>query len=75
MAGATIRTHKRFRLDAVKVARVRRLLRARTETEAIERALDLVISEYERNRLAAHANDRFMTSGISIRDVYGTRDE
>jgi hypothetical protein len=37
------RVHKHFRLDPVKIKRAQRLLRARTETEASERALDLVI--------------------------------
>jgi hypothetical protein len=43
-----------------------------TETEAIERALDLVISEHKRNQLAAEANQRFVKSGIAVKDVYGT---
>ncbi len=51
------------------------MLRADTETDAIERALDLVISEHERNRLAAEANERFVKSGVNIKDVYGTLDE
>jgi hypothetical protein len=34
-----------------------------------------VISEHERNRLVAEANERFVTSGIEIRDVYGTLEE
>ena len=71
MAGNT-KSHKHFRLDSVKIKRAQRALRVRTETEAIERALDLVISEHERNRLTEKANDRFVTSGIDIRDVYGT---
>jgi hypothetical protein len=37
---------------------------AGTKTEAIELALDLVISEHRRNQLAAEANKRYMTSGI-----------
>jgi hypothetical protein len=65
-------SHKHFRLDPVKIKRAQRVLRVRTETEAIERALDLVILEHERNRLTAEANDRFVTSGIDIKDVYGT---
>jgi hypothetical protein len=65
------RAHKHFRLDPVKIKRAQRVLRADTETEAIERALDLVISEHERNRLAAEANERFVKSGIDIKDVYG----
>ena len=64
-------THKHFRLDAVKISRVRKVLRASTETEAIARALDLALAEHERNRLAAEAHDRFIESGIVIRDVYG----
>ncbi|HUE56473.1 MAG TPA: hypothetical protein VMO76_11610 [Candidatus Udaeobacter sp.] len=39
---------------------------------ADNRALDLVISEHERNRLAVEANERFVISGIDIKDVYGT---
>jgi hypothetical protein len=69
------RAHKHFRLDAVKIKRAQRVLRAGTETEAIERALDLVISEHQRNRLAAEANERFVKSGISIRDVYATLEQ
>jgi hypothetical protein len=66
------RAHKHFRLDAVKIKRAQRVLHAGTETEAIERALDLVISEHQRNRLAAEANERFVKSGISVKDVYAT---
>jgi hypothetical protein len=48
------------------------MLRADTETETIEKALDIVIAEYERNRSTVKANDRFITSGIDIKDAYGT---
>lgn len=75
VASGRSRAHKHFRLDAVKIKRAQRLLRVGTETEAIERALDLVISEHERNRLAAEANERFLSSGIHIEDVYGTVEE
>jgi len=63
--------HKHFRLDASKIARAQKLLRADTETETIERALDLVLSEHQRNQLAWEANDRFLKSGVEIKDVYG----
>jgi hypothetical protein len=63
--------HKHFRLDTTKIKRAQRLLRAATETETIDRALDEVISEYERNRLTRKANERFVGSGVEIRDVYG----
>jgi hypothetical protein len=72
MATNRTRSHKHFRLDPVKIKRAQKVLRADTETEAIERALDLVISERHRNRSAVEANERFVTSGIDIRDVYGT---
>ena len=75
MATGRTRSHKHFRLDPVKIKRAQRALRAGTETEAIERALDLVISEHERNRLTAEANERFVTSGVDIKDVYGALEE
>jgi len=75
MATRRTRSHKHFLLDLVKLKRAQRVLRAGTETEAIERALDLVISEHERNRLAVEANERFVRSGIDIKDVYGTLEE
>jgi hypothetical protein len=69
-AKARIR-HKHFRLDSTKISRAQKLLRTHTETETIERALDLVLSEHRRNRLAWEANERFLGSGIEIKDVYG----
>ncbi len=72
MTTARTRSHKHFRLDAMKIKRAQKVLRAGTETEAIDRALDLVISEHQRNRLALQANERFVASGIAIKDVYGT---
>ncbi len=71
MPRAKQRAHKHFQLDAVKIKRAQRILRAKTETETIERALDLAISEHERHRLAQEANERFILSGAEIRDVYG----
>jgi hypothetical protein len=70
---ATIRTrsHKHFQLDAVKLKRAQKVLCADTETEAVERALDIVIAEHERNRLTVEANDRFVKSGVRIEDMYG----
>ena len=72
MPTARKRSHKHFRLDTIKIKRAQKVLQVRTETEAIERALDLVISEHERNRLAAEANERFVKSGIAVKDVYST---
>ena len=76
MAATGVRTvHKHFRLDDAKLKRAQKALRAATETETVERALDMAISEHRRNRFAAEANRRFLQSGISIRDVYGALNE
>lgn len=64
--------HKHFRLDTVKLKRAQKVLQAPTETETIERALELVLSEHQRDRLAVEANQRFIRSGVTIRDVYRT---
>jgi hypothetical protein len=59
-------------LNAAKIKRAQKVLHAGTETEAIERALDFVISEHGRNQLALEATERFVKSGIAVKDVYGT---
>jgi hypothetical protein len=33
-----------------------------------------VLSEYDRNRLVLEANERFIRSGVEIKDVYGRLD-
>jgi len=75
MATGRARSHKHFRLDPVKIKRAQKVLGAGTETEAIERALGLMISEHKRNRLAVEANERFVTSGIDVKDAYGTLED
>jgi hypothetical protein len=65
-------SHKHFQLDNVKIRRAQIALQAKTETETIERALDAVIAEDERNQLVTEANERFVKSGIEIKDVYGS---
>lgn len=72
MANAGKRVHKHFQLDSTKIKHAKRVLHAKTETEAIERALDFAIAEHERNRIVLQATDRFIRSGIEIKDVYGT---
>jgi hypothetical protein len=67
--------HKHFRLDSTKLKRAQKVLDATTETETVERALDLAISEHERSRLATEANLRFIRSGVVIRDVFGVLEE
>lgn len=65
------RAHKHFQLDAVKIRHAQTVLQAKTETETIERALDFAIAEHERNRAVVEANNRFIKSGVLIKDVYG----
>jgi hypothetical protein len=74
MGTARNRSHKHFQLDSMKIKRAQKALRAKTETETIERALDLAIAEHQRNRLVLEATERFLKSGIAIEDVYGTLD-
>ena len=47
MAATPAIQHKHVRIDQVKLDRARRLLGARTETEALDRALGLVVAEGE----------------------------
>ena len=75
MALAKTRSHKHFQLDTGKLKRAQRALQAETETETIERALDVVIAEHVRNRLTVEANDRFVKSGVDIGDAYGALDK
>ena len=71
MTRAGNRTHKHFQLDAAKLKRAQAVLEAKTETETIERALDLVIAEHRKNCLLWTATERFLRSGVEIKDVYG----
>ena len=75
MAKTRNRSHKHFQLDSMKIKRAQRALHAKTETETIERALDLAIAEGQSNRLAHEANARFIRSGANIRDIYSALDD
>lgn len=63
--------HKHLVLDQAKIKRAQKALGAKTETETIERALEMVISEDERNRRAWAATERLIAGGIQIKDVFG----
>lgn len=71
MPTAAKRTKNAYVVDAAKVRRAQRALRLRTGAEAIERALDFVMAEYDRNKRGLKATERFLRSGIKIRNVYG----
>ena len=61
-------------LDQAKLEKAQRILGARTETETIERALDQVISEDEKNHHAWVATEELLQSGMQIKDVFGRLD-
>ena len=64
-------SHRHFKLDSRKICRAQKVLRAKTETETIERALDAILAEHKRNQLVAAAIERFVTSGTTVKDVFG----
>jgi hypothetical protein len=68
------RRNKHMILDQAKIKKAQEVLGAKTETEAIERALDSVIEEDERNRRAWVAHNRFikaaMREGLQIHDAF-----
>jgi len=66
------KTHKHVQLKREKDQACSKNSAGQTETETIERALDLAIAEHRRNRSIAAANERFIQSGIEIEDVYGS---
>jgi hypothetical protein len=67
--------HKHYVLDEAKIKQAQKLLGTATKTETIERALDEVIAECERQARAAQAHQRFVQAAVKehveIRDVYG----
>lgn len=60
------RVRKQFILPMVKIRKARDILSAKTETEAVERALDLVIADDEIRRVLVS-----MKRSCHIEDVYG----
>ena len=68
------RKNKHLILDQVKLKKAQKVLGARTETETIERALEQVISEAEKDRRAWAATEKLIRSGIQIKDVFGRVD-
>jgi hypothetical protein len=69
------RRNKHVILNQAKLKKAQKVLGAKTETEAIERALDSVIDEDERNRRAWMAHDRFLRAAardsLQIHDAFG----
>ena len=66
--------NKHLILDQAKLTKAQQILGAKTETEAIDRALEQVISEAEKDRRAWAATEKLVRSGIQIKDVFGRVD-
>ena len=62
----TVKARKQFILPIAKIRKAKQILSAKTETEAIERALDLVIADAELRKMLLSAKGR-----ANIDDVYG----
>jgi hypothetical protein len=72
-ASATMRKskHKHLVLDQAKIKKAQKALGAKTETETIERALEIVIGEDEKNRRTWAATEKLIRGGIQVKDVFG----
>ncbi len=66
---------KHLILNQSKLNMAKKILGTRTETETIEMALDSVISESEKNKIAIKATESFLKSGIEIKDVFGNLED
>lgn len=66
---------KHLILTQSKVSLAKKILGTRTETETIEMALDSIISEAEKNKIALKATKEFLKSGIEIKDVFGNLED
>jgi hypothetical protein len=72
---AVEKKRKHLILTQSKVSLAKKILGTRTETETIEMALDSVISEAEKNKIALKATRDFLKSGIEIKDVFGNLED
>ncbi len=68
------RKNKHLILDQAKLKKAQKVLGAKTETETIERALEQVLSEAEKDRRAWAATEKLVRSGIQVKDVFGRVD-
>lgn len=74
MTDPTIISMTRVRLDLAKVKRAQKVLGAKSEIEAIERALDFVIEDSTSDRLDWKSYQRFIKRGGEIKDFFGKLD-
>ena len=62
--------NKHLVLDQEKIDKARKLFKAKSDTEAIELALERAIAEQERISRSWKAHEDFIKSGIEIEDVF-----
>ncbi|HSO73664.1 MAG TPA: hypothetical protein VLU47_02410 [Blastocatellia bacterium] len=58
-------------MNKAKIRKAQKLLGTKTDSETIDRALDEVISERKRSARALAATERFIKSGVEMKDVFG----
>jgi hypothetical protein len=75
MSLAIEKKRKHLILSQTKLTLAKKILGTKTETETIEKALDAVISEAEKNKIAFKATEEFLKSGIEIKDVFGNLED
>lgn len=75
MSLAIEKKRKHIILTQSKLSLAKKILGTRTETETIEKALDTIISEAEKNKIAFKATEKFLRSGIEIKDVFGNLED
>ncbi len=66
---------KHLILNQTKLSLAKKILGTKTETEAIEKALDSIISEAEKNKIAFKATQDFLKSGVIVKDVFGNLED
>ena len=75
MSLAIEKKRKHLILNQSKLVLAKQILGARTETETIERALDSIIFEAEKNKIAFEATERLFKSGAKVIDVFGNLED
>jgi hypothetical protein len=75
MSLAIEKKRKHLILSQSKLTLAKKILGTKTETETIELALDTIISEAEKNKIAFKATQELLKSGIEIKDVFGNLED
>ncbi len=71
----TEKKRKHLILNQSKLSLAKKIPGTRTETETIEKTLDSIISEAEKNKMAFEATERLFKSGAKVIDVFGNLED